>query len=115
MRKNRLKIVLKIILFAIFCYFCLFKFACRNVSEVVYDPTLNSLQKNVVLSDKNYSLESSNDDKFCNPQRVDWKKSINPTYKLNPDKLLFPTFTNGPTNQLVGFHQSVLLSIMLNR
>lgn len=51
----------------------------------------------------------------CGQGSVNWREKKMPKYKLNPDKLLIPTLYNGPNNQLAGFHQSVIVAILLNR
>lgn len=38
-----------------------------------------------------------------------------PKFVLDSDKYLIPLLYNGPNNQMIGFQQSILLAVLLNR
>ena len=101
----------------IFCVACFL--TLKHVAQV-YDYRVLSLNIAQILP-WNVSLKNSQPKTSfpstlnCEYQAVNWAEKVEPVYKLDPRKLLIPALTNGPTNQLIGFHQSVLLSIMLNR
>ena len=47
-------------------------------------------------------------------QKIDLEK-ITPIHQLNPDKFLLGIFPFGPSNQLHGFRDTILMAIFLNR
>nr|XP_026691833.1 uncharacterized protein LOC100187397 isoform X2 [Ciona intestinalis] len=58
--------------------------------------------------------EPSKEDK-CRVQDYNDISSIQPRIKLNPNKFLLPSLVWGPNNQLLGFLDSIVVAIKLNR
>jgi len=103
-----------------------FAFEVKKVNTIIKDkpsdrPTKPVIEAGVTNEGKNFKLlggaKSSvyENDQTCFDLRSTYKREITPRYQLDPKKFLIPTLFNGPNNQLIGFQQSVLLAIFLNR
>lgn len=46
----------------------------------------------------------------------EWKKKyIKPRFVLRKNRFIFPLLYNGPNNQMLGFQQSMIMAVLLNR
>ena len=44
-----------------------------------------------------------------------WTNNQTPKFQLDPNRFLIPVLYNGPNNQMLGFQQSIVMAILLNR
>lgn len=58
---------------------------------------------------------SKTNQKCVAPADIDWSSSVDPIYKLNPNKFLIPALIWGPMNQVEGLRESIAIAISLNR
>lgn len=64
-----------------------------------------------------YSHSSQKSFKNCSVLNLyEWNKNhIKPRFVLRKDKFILPLLYNGPNNQMLGFQQSMIMAVLLNR